>query len=235
MAFISRGTEGSHPGRPEVPGQQERLRVRDEAHGDLLIQNGWRISSCLRPCQAVRTALRVSSSIQTAPDSCVTKPPAETCRRFTSVKARRSARTGRNSSIKSKARPGRPGAVAVQEPDGRVQSDRLQCGPDVVRQESVEERQEAVHPVARRAAGPLAEEEGRLVLQDQVIEDLEVLARRVPLDPSQGIQIRPAGQGPARDAPGNGRPGRRDRRRSTARDRGPRGPGRPGRSISCRR
>ena len=77
--------------------------------GTVSSRKGWRRSSFFRSCQAVSTVRRPSSVSSTAPPSRGSKSRGPICRRLISDSARRSASTGRNSSIRSRARLGRPG------------------------------------------------------------------------------------------------------------------------------
>ena len=100
----------------------------------------------------------VSSTLSPAA-SRASKCSGRICLRLMSVSASRSARQGRNSSIRSSASDGPSGAQDVQEPELRVQPDALAGGGAVGGQQGVQERQQRVHPVARRAARPQAEGE----------------------------------------------------------------------------
>ncbi|HYH69466.1 MAG TPA: hypothetical protein VD866_32525 [Urbifossiella sp.] len=99
-----------------MPGQHPRLEERQPTGRHLTPRYGCATSSRFRCCHAPTTAFRVASSIDTAPPSRVSNPLGFTCWRFTSASANRSASSGRNSSIRSSASPGRPGRSVCRNP-----------------------------------------------------------------------------------------------------------------------
>ena len=79
------------------------------------------------------------------------------------------------------------GAVRVQESHLGIQPHRFAGRYHVVRQQNVEERQQRVHVVAGRAAGPFVQKEVILLLEDQFVEGHEVDAGGVAFEASQPI------------------------------------------------
>ena len=82
----------------------------------LSLRKGWVSSSFFLSWYATNTIFRASSRSFTAPLTAVSKSPADIWRRFRSDSVSRSARTGRNSSMRSSARLGRPGRSRCKNP-----------------------------------------------------------------------------------------------------------------------
>lgn len=87
--------------------------------------------------ETVRLAVSVSV---TPPVSAVMKSPGVSCRRSIRVRTRRSARTGRSSSIRSRARLGRPGLSRWRKPTAGSSPTASHAGAAVVDEEGIEER-----------------------------------------------------------------------------------------------
>jgi hypothetical protein len=84
---------------------------------------------------------------------------------------------------------GPTGPVAVEEPDGRIKTNRLDCALNVVDQQGVNERKERIHSVTWWSATPLLEAERFFLLRDQMIEDLEVAPSRETLEATERIHV----------------------------------------------
>ena len=86
-------------------------------------------------------------------------------------------------------RQGRPvRAFRVEEADERVEPDRGERRDAVVTHEGVEETEEAVDPVARRASRPGGEAKALALLFQEKAEDAEVLLAGEPFAAAQGVE-----------------------------------------------
>src|SRR6202158_5187079 len=83
-------------------------------------------------------------------------------------------------------------AVAVEEPDLRIETHGLERRADVMPKQGVDERQQRVEIVLRWPPAAAMEEEVVLLLRYQMVEDLEVDSRGTALDAAQRVERRAA-------------------------------------------
>lgn len=89
---------------------------------------------------------------------------------------------------KIEGKSGATRSIPVQKTDRGIKPDRLQSRPDVVHDEGVNEREEAVYVVERRSPVSLVKAERVLLGNDQVIEYIEIDTSRIPLYASEFLE-----------------------------------------------
>ena len=95
---------------------------------------------------------------------------------------------GLNSSMRSRARPGRPGLSLWRKPTAGIEPDRLQGRSHVVHYQGVDEGQQTIDVVEGRAPVALVEPECLFLRHNQMIEHIEIDVRRISLEAPQLIE-----------------------------------------------
>ena len=88
--------------------------------------------------------------------------------------------------VQGQPRPPRP--IPVQKSDRRIKSHGLQGGPDIMHQQGIKKRQQAINPIQRRPPVSFGKGEILLLGKDQVIEDPKIGMGRFPLDAAEHVQ-----------------------------------------------
>ena len=134
--------------------------------------------------------MRPSSVSSTAPLSCLTKSLAAD---LPAVEKRERQPVGQDGTqllhqVEREARASRP--VAMQEADGRIEPDALRRAAAIVGQQRVEEREQRVDRVERRAARAPAEDDVGVGDADQVVENAEIDVAGLAFGAAQSVRPR---------------------------------------------